>query len=150
MLGSKSNFFKQDKQTLALRYYDLELLLKITNTNSLYSRLYLQAFNFFLGNPEKFDGATIVKDLCIIPRLDTSAMLHDYLYVHFNVSTSLKYKFLVDLIYAKEIERLGGGIYSAYSRFLGLTFFGFLFFVYSKITKPAMTNEQKNFIKKLI
>ena len=40
--------------------------------------LYIQAYDFFCRFTTQFDGATIVKDLCDLPKLDLDAMLHDY------------------------------------------------------------------------
>jgi hypothetical protein len=68
--------------------------------------------------------ATIVKDLKVYLTL-IFMMLHDYLYVKYNVSVNVKYKWYADLIYAKEMERMGSA--STWSRFIGLTLFGGLF-----------------------
>jgi hypothetical protein len=55
-------------------------------------------------------------------------MIHDYLYIKYKVSVNFKYKWYADLIYAKEMELMGASAYSTWSRFIGLTIFGGLFF----------------------
>lgn len=136
MLGSKNDFFLQDKKILDGKRKELEYLVSILwNRKNYVKETYLTIYDFFCENPNKFDGATIVKDLCIIRGLDTSAMLHDYLYITYNVSSNYKYKWKADLLYALEIQRGGGSLYSTWSRFLGLTIFGGLFFTPFKIFK---------------
>lgn len=75
---SKSDFFKQDRETLAEYRYQLRMMLKYKNRNESEIDLYIQAYDFFCRFTTKFDGATIVKDLCDLPKLDLDAMVHDY------------------------------------------------------------------------
>jgi hypothetical protein len=136
MLGSKNNFFSQDKIILDEKRKELEYLVSVLwDRNDYVKESYLKIYDFFCENPHAFDGATIVKDLCIIKNLDTSAMLHDYLYITYKVSSNYKYKWKADLLYALEMERGGGAAYSTWSRFLGLTIFGGIFFTPFKIIK---------------
>lgn len=136
MLGSKNTFFSQDKKVLVEKRKELEYLVSVLwNRNEETKELYLKIYDFFCENPKEFDGATIVKDLCIIKGLDTSAMLHDYLYLTYNVAANYKYKWLADWIYAREMERGGGSAYATWSRFIGLTIFGGIFFTPFKIIK---------------
>jgi hypothetical protein len=39
---------------------------------------YIEAYDFFCRYTTQFDGATIVKDLNDLPKLDLDAMAHDY------------------------------------------------------------------------
>lgn len=136
MLGSKNNFFSQDKMILEEKRKELEYLISVLwNRNDYVKETYLKMYDFFCENPNKFDGATIVKDLCIIKGLDTSAMLHDYLYLKYKVAGHYKYKWKADWLYAREMERGGGAAYSTWSRFIGLTIFGGIFFTPIKIFK---------------
>ena len=136
MFGSKNTFFLQDKKILEEKRKDLEYLIKVLwNRNNDVIEFYLKVYDFFCENPSEFDGATIVKDLCIIKDLDTSAMLHDYLYLTYNVAANIKYKWKADWLYAREMERGGGAAYSTWSRFIGLTIFGGLFFTPYKLIK---------------
>lgn len=129
MLGSKNNFFLQDKKILDEKRKELEYLVSVLwNRDEFVKTMYLEIYDFFCENPKEFDGATIVKDLCIIRGLDTSAMLHDYLYLIYNVAGNYKYKWKADLLYALEMQRGGGAAYSTWSRFAGLTIFGGIFF----------------------
>ena len=75
---SKSNFFKQDRETLAEYRYQLRMMLKYKGRKESEIDLYIEAYDFFCRFTTKFDGATIVKDLCDLPKLDIDAMVHDY------------------------------------------------------------------------
>jgi hypothetical protein len=108
------------------------LLTKIQDKKLICVNFYLEAYDYFCDNPNDFDGATIVKNLNIIPNLDIWAMIHDYIYIKYNVSSNIKYKWYADLIYATEMEKMGCSAYSTWSRFIGLTIFGGL--LYSPIT----------------
>lgn len=142
MLGSKNNFFSQDKITLSEKRKELEYLISVLwNRDTFVKEMYLEIYDFFCENPKEFDGATIVKDLCIIKGLDTSAMLHDYMYLNYNVASSYKYKWKADLLYALEMQRGGGAAYSTWSRFIGLTIFGGIFFTPFKIFKGKKMNK---------
>ena len=78
LVKSKSDFFKQDRETLAEYRYQLLMMLKYKGRNEEDIDLYIQAYDFFCRFTTKFDGATIVKDLCDLPKLDIDAMVHDY------------------------------------------------------------------------
>ena len=136
MFGSKDYFFLQGKETLDLKRSHLEFLLKdVWERSDDVVGFYLTAYDFFVKYPGQFDGATIVKDLQILPGLDIHAMIHDYIYLTYMVSANFKFKWYADMIYAREMERMGGSAYSTWSRFAGLTFFGDIFFTpYKKIT----------------
>lgn len=136
MFGSKNTFFLQNKTILIEKRKELKYLISVLwNRNDDVLEFYLKVYDFFCENPLEFDGATIVKDLCIIKDLDTSAMLHDYLYLTYNVAANIKYKWKADWLYAREMERGGGAAYSTWSRFIGLTIFGGLFFTPYKLIK---------------
>jgi hypothetical protein len=55
--------------------------------------IYLKAFDYFSKKHTEFDGATVVKDLVDIPGLDLDAMLHDYHYIFYRISSSFSLKF---------------------------------------------------------
>lgn len=78
MLGSKSKFFLQDDYALEMFRDSAHKLLLIKDRKKEDIETYLKAYDFFCKYPTKFDGATTVKDLHDIPRLDLDAMLHDY------------------------------------------------------------------------
>jgi len=145
MFGSKNYFFIQGKEILDLKRYQLEFLLKdIWQRDESVVKFYLTAFDFFVINPGKYDGATIVKDLTILPGLDIHAMIHDYIYLTYKVAVDIKVKWYADMIYALEMERMGGSVYSTWSRFIGLTVFGDLFFTpYKKITGTKISDYDK-------
>ena len=96
-----------------------------------------------MNNPHKFDGATIVKDLYDLKGLDIDAMLHDYHFVNYNVGSSFTWKWKADWLFAKGNERKGKGIYSAYSRFAGLTIAGVYFVPYTYVMRGKIREWQK-------
>ncbi len=109
MFGSENYFFKQGKDVLGGKRKQLQFILKeVWDRSDEVTSFYLKAFDFFVENPNEFDGATIVKDLNIMPDLDIQAMIHDYIYITYNVSSDVHYKFKADLIYAHEMEKMGG------------------------------------------
>lgn len=75
---SRSTFFLQHRETLAEYRYQMIIMLKFKGRNEKESELYIEAYDFFCRFTTKFDGATIVKDLCDLPKLDLDAMVHDY------------------------------------------------------------------------
>lgn len=120
MFWSKSNFFKQDQDTLSgLKNIVSSILfhLNVPENNI------LKAYDFFTKNPTKFDGATIVKDLVSIRGLDLAALEHDYNYIvelpKYKGISWLKKKIEFDWLYGKRMEQLGKGIYP-YNRSIGL------------------------------
>lgn len=101
MFGSDNKFFYQDKETLDKHYLDLLYILDMWKLPPTIQKLYIDAYLYMVKHPEDYDGATIVNDLTIIPGLDIWAMVHDYLYVVFNVAVNWKAKYIADVIYAK-------------------------------------------------
>lgn len=146
MLGSKSDFFKQPKKVLFLKKEQVIRFLALKGYNSEQIEVYLKAYNYFCENPEKYDGATIVKDLCDIKGLDLDAMVHDYHYILYNVAANFVTKWKADWLYAKGNERKGKGLYSAYSRFIGLTIVGVGFVPYAILKRGKIINK-KEFLK---
>ena len=88
---------------------------------------YLNAFDYFIGHPTEFDGATIVKDLVDIGELDLDAMVHDYDYIH-GANRNFVKKWKADIKYIKNMERNGKGI--RIFRLLLLTIIGIVFVPY--------------------
>lgn len=146
MFGSKSDFFKQDTKTLFEKRRFLENVLRdIWERNENVIKFYLEAYDFFVENPDKFDGATIVKDVKVIKGLDIWAMIHDYLYIKFNVAVSWEYKYMADLIYAKEMEIMGQSAFVSWGRFGLLLIFGHLIFTPLELIRgKRMSEEQRN------
>lgn len=75
---SKNNVFSQDELTLNVLENDMYSLLVMKGRTKAEINHYMNAFAFFRKFTTKFDGATIVKDLCDLPKLDLDAMVHDY------------------------------------------------------------------------
>lgn len=121
MLFSKSKFFKRSHLELK---EDRAKVIKVLEWNGIDNSRFLKAYDFFVENPSKFDGATIVKDLCSIRGLDFAAMNHDYFYIVI-LKQYTGFKWLIEKIksdyqYGKDMENLGKSIYASYSRVVGL------------------------------
>lgn len=137
MFGSKNKFFYQDVKTLSKLRYKLITLLKIKGRKRSEIKDYLKAYTYFIINPSKFDGATIVKDLVDVRNgkyyLDADAMLHDYEYI---VGANRNYikKWKSDYKYVfVNMERNGKGV--RVTRFLILTILGSFYPLYKLFTK---------------
>lgn len=130
MLGSKSYFFFNPDSVLLAKRKQLENYLDSMEYPAEKKGVYLKAYDYFCMHPLDFDGATLVKDLNHIPGLDINAMLHDYQYLVYNVSSHFLYKWKADWLYAKEMELTGRGILS-WIRWFGLKIIGPLFVFYS-------------------
>lgn len=150
MIGSKNKFFFQPTNILLKNKTKLIYLLRdIWQRDEKIIQIYLDAYKYFMDNPSDYDGATIVKDLKAIPGLDIWAMLHDYLYIVYNTPCNVNYKYYSDIIYIWEMERMGVSAYASWSRFLGLSVFGTLFFTPYVLLKGKrmdknMKKEMKN------
>jgi len=142
MLGSRSNFFKRSKEDLNRSHRQMVRYLVSNNYSLLQIGIYEKAFEYFCMNYQKYDGATIVKDLHHIPGLDINAMLHDYHYLVYKSGCNLHTKWMADLLYAKEMERTGKGLMS-WIHFTGLKLTGIPFLIYSRITKGKPSDQQK-------
>lgn len=76
--NSKSEYFLKSDSELSYDRGNVINLLNIKGRNNKDIDLYLDAYDFFCVYKKKFDGATIVKDLCDLPYLDLDAVVHDY------------------------------------------------------------------------
>jgi len=143
MLGSNSNYFRQPKEILVDSRDKVFRLLDLKGYSFNEIAVYLKAFDYFCEKVDQFDGATIVKDLQDLPRLDLDAMLHDFHYLNYNVGVNFITKWQADWIYAKGNERKGKGSYSSFSRFIGLTFIGIGFVPYAYLKQGKISIVQK-------
>ena len=127
MFWSKDNTFKKSKQELNILRKNIKAYLHIKERKMSDITDYLNAFDYFIGHPNEFDGATIVKDLVDIGELDLDAMVHDYDYIHGANRNFIK-KWKADIKYIKNMERNGKGI-RIFRLFL-LTITGIIFVPY--------------------
>ena len=136
MFWSRDYTFKRSKQELDILRKNIKAYLHIKERKMSDISDYLNAFDYFIGNSDKFDGATIVKDLVDIGELDLDAMIHDYDYINGANRNFIK-KWKADIKYIKNMERNGKGI-RVFRLFL-LTIIGIVFVPYCflkyKITK---------------
>lgn len=143
MLGSKSNYFHKPIYELRECRYNAKLYLELKGYSREQIAVYIKAFDYFILNPDDFDGATLVNDLFDIPELDIDAMAHDYWYKFYNVGSSVAMKWRADKLYALGNERKGKSEYAAWSRMVGLTLTGIGFIPLAMFWRGRMTNEQK-------
>ena len=144
MVGSENHFFKQSKEELNTKREFVSSLLFIKGYNELQINIYLKAYDYFVLNPADFDGATVVKDLVDLPDLDLDAMLHDYHYLVCNVGVNVNLKSKCDFLFGKQMEKKGKGLYSAYSRFIGLTIASIGFIPLARLKRGRITQQQKD------
>ena len=127
MFFSRNSYFKQPQAILKAKRFEVAKLLYFKQVNE---KPYLKAYDFFCKYPDKFDGATIVKDLDDIPELDLNAMLHDYRYItDFGVIKKFKW----DWEYLQGMNKLGKGY--RIGRFFGLILSSVVFTPYKLIFK---------------
>lgn len=146
MFGSVDNYFQKDYESLLKERNKLKYVLsEIWNLDDNTITIYLSAFDYFILNPSEYDGATIVNDFWIIPGLDIWAMLHDYLYIKYNVAVNLKAKYLADKLYCQQMRNFKiswGAVWLI--RFTGLTLSSIVFIPREKyITKKIFSKKQK-------
>ena len=127
MFWSKDDTFKKSKQELDILRKNIKAYLHIKERKMSDISDYLNAFDYFTVHSDKFDGATIVKDLVDIGELDLDAMVHDYDYINGANRNFIK-KWKADIKYIKNMERNGKGI--RVFRLLLLTIIGIVFVPY--------------------
>ena len=127
MFWSKDDTFKKSKQELDILRKNVKAYLNIKERKMSDISDYLNAFDYFTVHSDKFDGATIVKDLVDIGELDLDAMVHDYDYINGANRNFIK-KWKADIKYIKNMERNGKGI--RVFRLLLLTIIGIVFVPY--------------------
>ena len=136
MFWSRDDTFKKSKTELDILRKNVKAYLNIKERKMSDISDYLNAFDYFIERPNKFDGATIVKDLVDIGELDLDAMVHDYDYIH-GANRNFVKKWKADIKYIKNMERNGKGI-RIFRLFL-LTIIGIVFvpycFIKNKIKK---------------
>lgn len=142
MFGSKNTFFEQTDLQLKYAGTDLAKLLQIKGRSLGEIKEYMQAYKFFKLNPERYDGATIVKDLVDVRSngkyLDADAMLHDFEYIQ-GANVNFKKKWKADVKYIKNMEKNGKGV--RITRFVLLTITGVLFVPYVIIKNKFFKNK---------
>ena len=127
MFWSRDDTFKKSKTELDILRKNLKAYLHIIERKISDISDYLNAFDYFTVHSDKFDGATIVKDLVDIGELDLDAMVHDYDYLH-GANRSFIKKWNADIRYIKNMEANGKGI--RVFRLLLLTIIGIVFVPY--------------------
>lgn len=102
ILTSKSNYFQQSPFKLASNRELLIGYLDLKGFNRTQRKIVLEAYDFFIENPNRFDGATMSQDLFDLTKsgnydgLEIAAMIHDYIYIHLGANLSRKAMKLAD------------------------------------------------------
>lgn len=130
---SRSDFFKQDEIALKVYRDIIERLLIIKERSVQDIALYLRAYDFFCKFTAKFDGATFVKDLCDIPKLDLDAMVHDFECLIGANRNYIKW-FKAVWRYYENMRKNGKG--NQIIRAIGLCFIGLFFVPYCALLTP--------------
>ena len=129
-MKSKSEFFKQDDYALEMFREKMVILLQIKDRTPAEISNYCAAYDFFCKFTTKFDGATFVKDLCDLPKLDLDAMVHDYeCLIGANRDYKLWYKAVWN--YYENMRKNGKG--NQIIRAVGLCIIGLFFVPYCAI-----------------
>ena len=95
---SKNDFFKQDADVLRRKRLDVITFLKLKEFNNDQINWFLDAYDYFVYNPDDYDGSTFTQDLYSIPKLELWSMLHDYFYIELNVWANRGYQKKADRI----------------------------------------------------
>ena len=132
--GSRSFYFFKSQFVLDENWKEIEHLLILKGHSCENICKYRNAYDYFCAFPTRFDGATIVKDLCDIPELDLDAMLHDYESITF-ASLSMKMWVISAVDYFKNMAKNGKG--NQVIRLVGLLIIGLVFVPYSKLFKRS-------------
>ena len=139
---SENLFFYQSKEKLKEHRKNLIKILELQARSCDDILKYIKAFDYFVQNPHKYDGDTIVRDLPTLRsasldvngrqyRLSAESMLHDYIWSLY--PTNLWVKLKSNWEYLIELNRNGKGIFIG--RFLGLTIITPFHTLYKTITK---------------
>ena len=130
---SKSTFFSQDREKLADYRHKMIMMLNYKKRKQKEIDKYIEAYDFFCRFTTQFDGATIVKDLYDLPKLDLDAMVHDYECL-IGANRNIKKWFKSAWNYFENMRKNGKG--NQIFRFLLLCLAGFIFVPYCAFFAP--------------
>ena len=149
MFGSKNDYFKQPKAVLLSNRYIVDKWIEYNSNVSKYKEVILEAYDYFTEHTDKYDGATAVRDLYDWKGLEFGALVHDYIYLKFNVASSFSYKNRADKLYKQMLFDFGKGKTTAWVRKAGLDVSGYIYFsLFNRLKNGKMKDEQKTeFIK---
>lgn len=118
LFSSSNNFFRSDLKILSENRKRVDLYLQLKNYDLSDRMIYLRAYDYFSANPDDFDGATMTEDLPDIDDLELAAMLHDYLYIFYQSSSSFRYTWLADKLIRSEMRRMNKSSWNTGARFV--------------------------------
>jgi hypothetical protein len=116
MLGSKNDFFFQEKKKLERKRSDMKAYLRIKGFSSKEVFHFGFIYDYFCEHPSHYDGETLVKDLVDLPNLSLAGLEHDYEYVYRKVWKNPIKKIKTDWRYGQRHEQLGRGYFIPYLR----------------------------------
>jgi hypothetical protein len=149
MFGSKNIYFRQSAERLIIGKKDMINYLADKGYDDSQIDVYIEAYTYFVNNPDDFDGATLVKDFYDLFKLDLDAMLHDYLYIKYNAGTSFKYKKMTDMLFLHGMIKKSKPVDASVRRYNGLCISGIFFVPFSRIKRGRITDEQRKKIYKI-
>ncbi|MBO2546085.1 hypothetical protein J0871_16840 [Salegentibacter sp. BDJ18] len=116
---SRNNYFQKPAITHKLNRGKIKYYLEqIKGYSQTQANIYLAAYDYFVRNPEQFDGATKTEDLYDLEGLELAAMLHDWLYIYLNASASYKYTWYADKLMRSEMRRMHKSSWNTGARFV--------------------------------
>lgn len=151
-LKSKNDYFQQDKRTLTKKWTKVYNYLTIKGYSFDEIKPYRRAYFYFVFFPHQFDGATMTEDLRDFMNLELDAMLHDFHYIAFNVSSSYKLTQQADKLMCDQMLRKGKSSWNTGARRVLLKLKSLVgFHLYSKhVLKREVTQDNiENFNRDL-
>lgn len=134
-IKSKNNFFFLPKEELEIAKNKMIANLKNLGRDEDYIDKCIVSYDWFSNNPERYDGSTIVLDLCTIYHkgegLEVESMNHDYDWIH-GANRNFFKCWKSNWVYYKDLKRNGKG--RNIGRLIGLTIIsiGFVPIMYIK------------------
>jgi hypothetical protein len=116
LLTSTSNYFHKPAHLLAQdREFMIDILM-FWGFNDLQESYFTTAFDYFVANPNEYDGATASQDLYDIPSkvidgkkydgLEFAAMLHDWIYIVLRANKSVEAMRIADRVMKRVMKRM--------------------------------------------
>jgi hypothetical protein len=112
-ITSSNDYFNQEPNKLLLNWKVVDTYLVTQEYTIEEIAVYKKAYDYFIENPNSYDGATMTEDLKDVFNLDLDAMLHDFFYLRYNVSASFKYTKIADETFYRETIRKGKSSWNA-------------------------------------
>jgi hypothetical protein len=124
---SSSNYFHQDSAILSENRKNIDLYLQLKDYSLQQRAIYLKAYDYFVQYPLHYDGATMTEDLFDVAGLELASMLHDYLYIEYNVAGNYRYRLMADKLFRREMRKMNKSTWNGGARYVLLLIASFVF-----------------------